>query len=378
MQGTSMSTPIVSGAASLVIQAMGGFSNWQWTRTQALQPKMVLLMTATETYPLDREYYPAYSPTLQRGGKDEHEGYGRLNLDAALNALLKTHQLGTTTSDTLGRPPAISDISTLGQKLAWARNVHLQPGAKYNFTLTVPTGADFDLYLYNSTGTHFGEPAIVQKSTTAATGGREQIIVDNAPYSGTYYLIVKRAKSNTGGGAFTLQSTVTPSHEISTLTVEPTPTVVYPIDPVNITVTVKNKGLNTETFNVTVYYNATAIATQTVLDLPPNNATALNFTWNTIGVTPSHYVIKAHADPVPNEYNTTDNNLTCQNMVTVKFQGDANSDNIVDADDLVVFRLAFGSTLQSGNWNPECDFNRDLIIDARDLRLQGRNYGKTL
>jgi subtilisin family serine protease len=375
MQGTSMSTPVVSGAASLVIQAMGGFSSWQWTRTQALQPKMILLMTATETYPLDREYYPAYSPTLQRGGKDEHEGYGRLNLDAALDALLKTYQVGTTISDTLGRPPAISDISTLGQKLAWARNVHLQPGAKYNFTLTVPTGADFDLYLYNSTGTHYGEPAIVQKSTTAATGGREQIILDNAPYNGAYYLVVKRATAATGPGTFTLQSTVTPSHEISTLTVEPMPTVVYPIDPVNITVTVKNKGLNTETFNVTVYYNATAIATQTVLNLPPNNTTALNFTWNTIGVTPSHYVIKAQADPVPNEYNPADNTATYSGTVTVKIPGDVDNSNSVDNTDLLQLRVAYASTVSSVNWNPECDFNRDNIIDAVDLFTLGKNYG---
>ena len=375
MQGTSMSTPIVSGAASLVIQAIGGFSNWQWTRTQALQPKMILLMTATETYPLDREYYPAYSPTVQRGGKDEHEGYGRLNLDTAVDALLRTYQIGTTASVTLGRPPAITDISTLGQKLAWAKNVHLQPGAKYNFTLTVPAGADFDLYLYNSTGTYYGEPAIVQKSTTAATGGQEQIIVDNAPYNGTYYLVVKRATATTGPGAFTLQSTVTASHEISTLTVEPTPTVVYPIDPVNITVTVKNKGLNTETFNVTVYYNATAIATQTVLNLPPNNTTALNFTWNTIGVTPSHYVIRAQADPVPNEYNTTDNTATYLGTVTVKIPGDVNNDNSVDSIDLMQLRTAYASTPSSGNWNPECDFNRDNIIDAADLFTLGQNYG---
>jgi subtilisin family serine protease len=378
MQGTSMSAPIVSGAASLVIQALGGFSSWQWTRAQALQPKMVLLMTATETYPLEREYDTAYSPTLQRGGKDEHEGYGRLNLDAALDALLKTYQVGTTTSDTMGSPPAISDISTLGQKLAWARNVHLQLGTSYSFTLTVPTGSDFDLYLYDSTGTLYGEPAVVQKSTTAATGGLEQIAFDNAPYDGTYYLVVKRATATTEPGTFTLESAVIPGHEIATLTVEPQPTVVYPIDPVNITVTVKNKGLSTETFNVTVYYNATAIATQTVLNLPPHNATALIFAWNTIGVTPSHYTITAQADPVPDEYNTTDNTATYAGTVTIKTLGDANNDNAVDNFDLVQLMVAYGSTASSDNWNAECDFNRDLIVDAGDLRVLGRNYGKTI
>jgi len=205
MQGTSMSAPVVAGAVNIIIQAMGGFANWQYTRNQALLPKMILLMTATETYPNSREYYTSYSPTLERGGKDVHEGYGRLNLDAAVDALLKTYEIRTTATETLGRPPTLTDISVLGQKLAWARKVHLITEGKYNFTLTVPAGADFDLYLYNSTGTNYGEPAIVAKSTTAATGGYEQIVL-TPPYSGTYYLVVKRATSATEGGTFTLES----------------------------------------------------------------------------------------------------------------------------------------------------------------------------
>jgi subtilisin family serine protease len=206
MQGTSMAAPVIAGAADIVIQAMEGYTKWNWTRSQALQPKMILLMTATETYPNLREpSNSAYSPTLERGGKDVHEGYGRLNLDAAVEALLKTYQIGTTTTDTLGTPPTLSDVSVLGQKLAWARNVQLVSGFKYNFTLNVPTAADCDLYLYNSTGTAYGEPSIVASSTTATTGGTEQFTV-TAPYNGTYYIVVKRATETTGSGMFSLKS----------------------------------------------------------------------------------------------------------------------------------------------------------------------------
>ena len=164
MQGTSMSTPVVAGAANIIIQAMGGFANWQYTRSQALLPKMILLMTATETYPNSREYYTSDSPTLERGGKDVHEGYGRLNLDVAVDAILKTYEIETTVTETLGKPPTLVDISVLGQKLAWARKMQLVSVGRYNFTLAVPSGADFDLYLYNSTGTSYGEPAIVAKA----------------------------------------------------------------------------------------------------------------------------------------------------------------------------------------------------------------------
>jgi uncharacterized repeat protein (TIGR02543 family) len=206
MQGTSMATPLISGCAQVVIQAMGGCAKWNWTRSQALQPKMILLMTATETYPNLREAETSStSPTLGRGGKDVHEGYGRVNLDAAADALLRSYGIGSVVTGTLGRPPTLTDISVLGQKLAWARNVQLVSGAVYNFSLSVPAGADYDLYLYNSTGTNYGEPVIVAKSINATTGGTEQFWV-TAPYTGTYYIVVKRATETTGSGTFTLAS----------------------------------------------------------------------------------------------------------------------------------------------------------------------------
>ncbi|MFB3889967.1 MAG: S8 family serine peptidase [Candidatus Bathyarchaeia archaeon] len=206
MQGTSMAAPVISGCAQLVIQAMGGYASWNWTRNQALQPKMLLSMTATETYPNLRETEGSgLSPTLERGGKDAHEGYGRVNVDAAVDALSRSYVVGDVASESLGKPPATTDISGLGQRLAWARNVQLSAGLAYNFSLSVPIGADYDLYLYNSTGTAYGEPAIVTKSTNATTGGTEQFWV-TAPYSGTYYLVVKRGTANTGTGAFTLTS----------------------------------------------------------------------------------------------------------------------------------------------------------------------------
>jgi subtilisin family serine protease len=209
MQGTSMATPVVTGAVDVVEQAMGGYGAWKWTRSQALLPKMILLMTATETYPNLREGgTSSTSPTLERGGKDAQEGYGRLNLDAATDAVLKTYQVGTTASGSLGVPPTPTNISVLGERLEWARNVQLVSGFEYNFTLSVPTGADYDLYLYNSTGTAYGEPAIVAKSTTSATGGTETFKV-TAPYTGTYYIVVKRATETTGSGNFTLTAVFT-------------------------------------------------------------------------------------------------------------------------------------------------------------------------
>jgi hypothetical protein len=216
--GTSMSAPIIAGCTQVVVQAMGGYSSWNWTRSQALQPKMILLMTATETYPNFREGEgSATSPSLDRGGKDVHEGYGRVNLDAAVDAVLKTYKIDTVVSDTLGSPPTFNNISVLGQRLVWARNIQLVLGCKYNFSLSVPTGADYDLYLYNSTGDFWGEPVIVGKSTNASTGGTEQFWV-TAPYTGTYYVVVKRATETTGSGTFTLSVRAVPLCALKTKT----------------------------------------------------------------------------------------------------------------------------------------------------------------
>jgi len=207
MQGTSMATPIVAGAAQILVQALGGSAGWNYTRSQALMPKMLLLMTATETYPNLREVgTSATSPTLQRGGKDAQEGFGRVNVEAAVDSVLKSYVTGTTVVDSLGVPPKPADISVLGQRLCWARNVQLRSGTAYNFSLNVPAGADFDLYLYNTTGTAYGEPVILSRSTSAVAGAMESLVYTPV-LSGEYYIVVKRATEATGGGQFSLTST---------------------------------------------------------------------------------------------------------------------------------------------------------------------------
>ncbi len=133
MQGTSMAAPMVASAEQIIVQAMGGYNAWSYTRSRALMPKTILLMTATETYPNLREPSSAYSPTLDRGGKDVHEEYGRLNVDAAAEAVLKSYQIGTVVSESLGNPPTLTNIAVLGQRLAWARYVQLAAGRSIQF-----------------------------------------------------------------------------------------------------------------------------------------------------------------------------------------------------------------------------------------------------
>lgn len=201
MEGTSMSTPFIAGSAAVVAQALGGYDIWDFSGgAMALQAKMLLLMTATETYPAVREVEGASSsPTLERGGKDIHEGYGRVNLDAAVEAAALTYGVGDVVSGSFGTSPL--------ERKCWARNVYLNQRVEYRFNLSVPSGADYDLYLYNVTGTIYGEPVIVANSTGVAVGGFENITYTPA-VSGSYYVVVKRAREDTGSGQFTLMSSL--------------------------------------------------------------------------------------------------------------------------------------------------------------------------
>jgi hypothetical protein len=76
---------------------------------------------------------------------------------------------------------------------------------------------------------------------------------------------------------------------------------------VNFHVVAKNEGTKTETFNITAYYNNTAIETKTVTNLEPNTETTITFIWNTTGVPLGNYTLSAYAHPLPGETETTDN-----------------------------------------------------------------------
>ncbi len=190
-QGTSMAAPAVAGAASLLIQAMGGGNSWDWNygTNSAKLVKAILLMTATETYGLQRELYNSYSPTLERGGKDVHEGYGRINIDAAIEAWTENLTKPLANSINISVWLNTSQYNPYG-KHAYAGYVNLDKDESVVFNLTVPDGADYDLYFYNNTPNDYGEPDLIASSTSSAKGGNEIInyIVNHA---GKFFLVVK-------------------------------------------------------------------------------------------------------------------------------------------------------------------------------------------
>jgi hypothetical protein len=107
------------------------------------------------------------------------------------------------------------------------------------------------------------------------------------------------------------------THDIAVIGVTPSPTLVRLGELVNVTVDVKNNGTVGESFNVTVYYDTTAIETKTVVNLAPNATHSFTLSWNTMDASEGIYRIKAEADPLPEETVTENNMLVSSSMARV-------------------------------------------------------------
>jgi hypothetical protein len=107
--------------------------------------------------------------------------------------------------------------------------------------------------------------------------------------------------------SFEITGPIGPVRDVAIVGVMPSKTDAIRGEPVQITVTAKNKGDETESFNVTLYYDNVTIDRKPVSNLTTGAETQLIFQWNTSDVNPGKYVIKAAADTVEGETNTEDN-----------------------------------------------------------------------
>lgn len=172
--GTSIASAIVSAAINILIEAR--FSNWtEWTKLNLSKwvkiIKATLLMTASETN-LQREDDPStdidesnFSPTLYSplsgiGLKDIHEGYGRINIQAAIDALTNYMGANTTVNGSL----ASSAADPFGPHV-FARRITLTANKQYLFNLTnANAAANFDLLLFSNESDQYGEPILLESS----------------------------------------------------------------------------------------------------------------------------------------------------------------------------------------------------------------------
>jgi subtilisin family serine protease len=186
--GTSFAAPHVAGLAALIIDAMQSEGHvWGYTREEALFVKNIILMTSTETNK-PRSANAGYDPVLNRGEHDSNEGFGRINADAAIGAIL---------NDPFGRGEANWALAFGDGRYArkcWAVSLTGLSGPVV-IDLEVPAGLDADLYLYTPDYTD-GVPILVASSINPNQGSMEGLTLDVEP--GVEYFLTVKHISGTG------------------------------------------------------------------------------------------------------------------------------------------------------------------------------------
>ena len=248
MMGTSMATPHVTGIMTLASQAYREYLNtyagrdWDWnSATDVLFLKNLALISTYETYPAIRTLNASYSPTLDKGGWDPHEGYGAIDpypLLAAIKNLPKPLVPGAVVNGWFrdgiwwngsAEFPNIHEYgpSVWIQALVFpSKSITLPNGTtidnvNYTIKLYLANGAnnaktDLDLYLYNYTGKAvntssevvYGIP-IILASSTQGFGYNETIRYTPPSNDWITWLAVKRAREDSAGGNWVV--VITPS-----------------------------------------------------------------------------------------------------------------------------------------------------------------------
>lgn len=120
-------------------------------------------------------------------------------------------------------------------------------------------------------------------------------------------LVYANDTSGNTGSSQEVNFTVLVIHDIAIVDLTYSPTEVYAGQVLNITTVVQNQGTMTETFNVTIYINASIVETFTVNNLSRSDQEILVFMWNTTDYAKGNYTITAHVPPVPREDDILDN-----------------------------------------------------------------------
>jgi len=162
--------------------------------------------------------------------------------------------------------------------------------------------------------------------------------------------------------------------DIAIINVKTSKTIIGQGYPTNINVTVENQGTTTETFNLTLYANTTAI-NQTQITLTSGTSTTITLTWNTTTFEKGNYTISAYVWPVPGETDKTDNTYT-DGAVYLGIPGDVNGDGWVDVMDLLETAFAYGSYPGHPSYDPNLDIDANEFIDVIDLLIAAMNYGQ--
>jgi hypothetical protein len=201
-----------------------------------------------------------------------------------------------------------------------------------------------------------------------------------APTSTGSYMVYVNVTDDVGAQAISDTANVTVRfHDVAVTNVTSSKTVVGQGYSLTINVTIENQSETSETFNVTLYANATSIASQTV-SLTIGNSTTITFTWDTSGFAMGNYTIWAYATPIPGEIQTADNTLA-NGSILVTIPGDVDGDledghYDVDLFDAVKLLACYGAKEGDSNFDPNCDIDGSGQVFLFDAVILLSRYGQ--
>jgi len=166
------------------------------------------------------------------------------------------------------------------------------------------------------------------------------------------------------------------SHDIGVTALTASKTVVGQGYDLSINGMLFNYGNETENFDVTVYTNATVLATLTSTTLTSRSSTTISFTWNTTGFAKGKYTTNAYAWPVPGETDAADNTKYSDVEVRVTIPGDVDGDFDVDIFDVVQITSRYGKIVPPVPPDSNADIDGNGVINIFDVVICTGHYGQ--
>ena len=143
-----------------------------------------------------------------------------------------------------------------------------------------------------------------------------------------------------------------------------------------IRVTVENQAVYAETVNVTVQILATEIGRSTNVSVAGRSSVTLDFSWDTTSWEYGNYSMRALAEPLLTEYDTSDNSFEdCWILLTIP--GDINGDQKVNVLDAIRIANSFNSKPSDANWNPNADINCDNKVNILDCIVLANYFNQS-
>ena len=219
-------------------------------------------------------------------------------------------------------PPVVDEQYTDNNNETGMVNVILKlPTASFTVSPTVPPPFEGETVTFDASASSSEESTITSYKWDFDDENITEVDVPVIKHvyttKGTYNVTLTVTDARGQSGNTTKPLTVY-RRDVAVLSVTPSATEVIVGKSLTINVVVANQGdYGTETFNVTVYYDTTAIETKTVDGLAIGTSEQLSFSWDTSGIGLSTYTLEAVAANVTGESNLANNRLTSDSTVAV-------------------------------------------------------------